>query len=134
MFDIDHFKKVNDTYGHDVGDIAIQQVASLAASFGGIPGRLGGEEFALLLPEMDKQSAIEAGETMRQNISQIRVSTDKGVLSFTCSFGVTGIEAGDDVHSILKRADVALYHAKETGRNKVVYYNDMGTANIKEAG
>ena len=133
MFDIDHFKNVNDTYGHDVGDIAIQQVASIASSFGGILGRLGGEEFGLLLSDIDEKTAIDAAETLRQNISQIKVNTEKGMLSFTCSFGVTGKFEEDDVHKILKRADEALYYSKENGRNKVTFYETTFSNNLQDA-
>ncbi len=128
MFDIDHFKRVNDTYGHDIGDIAIQQVSSLASSYDGVVGRLGGEEFSLVMSDIEKDDVIDAVEALRENISQIQINTEKGILSFTCSFGVTGMLDGDDIHAILKRADMALYQAKESGRNKVVYFEQVCTA------
>ncbi|MGH1350321.1 MAG: GGDEF domain-containing response regulator [Methyloligellaceae bacterium] len=120
MFDIDHFKNVNDTYGHDIGDIAIQQVSSLAENEEGTLGRLGGEEFGIILPGFSREQAMEVCERLRQAISEIGISTEEGLLSFTCSFGVSGMQAGDDIHTILKRADVALYDAKQNGRNQVV--------------
>ncbi len=120
MFDIDHFKNVNDTYGHDIGDIAIQQVSSLGENEEGTLGRLGGEEFGIILPGFSRDQAMEVCERLRQGISEIGISTEKGLLSFTCSFGVSGMQAGDDIHALLKRADVALYDAKENGRNQVV--------------
>ncbi len=119
MFDIDHFKNVNDNYGHDIGDIAIQQVATLANNQDGILGRLGGEEFALILPEYTYEMAEEVCERLRQYISEIGISTESGLLSFTCSFGFSRMQQGDDINAILKRADVALYHSKENGRNLV---------------
>ncbi|HYS47944.1 MAG TPA: diguanylate cyclase [Xanthobacteraceae bacterium] len=120
VFDIDHFKRINDIYGHDVGDKAIRAVAGEAAAEDGIVGRLGGEEFALLLEGRDLGQAIEVGERLRRNIAALQFTTDNGAMTLTCSFGIGAWERGDNIDLLLKRADVALYAAKTGGRNRVV--------------
>lgn len=123
MFDIDHFKRINDTYGHDVGDDVIRRVAAIASVDNGIVGRLGGEEFALVLSKHNKEQATNVAEHIREEIAALRLDTVKGVLSLTCSFGVTEYQAGDTVDCLLKRADIALYEAKNGGRNRVVVFD-----------
>ena len=121
MLDIDHFKRINDLYGHDVGDQAIAAVAKATAAEGAIIGRLGGEEFAMLL----KGSTLARGhgalaEQLRARIAALRFDTANGPMTLTCSFGVSERKAGDSIDDLLKRADVALYAAKTSGRNRVV--------------
>jgi len=128
LADIDHFKRINDEHGHDVGDLAIQAVAELIAG-DGIGGRLGGEEFGLVLPGCGLAEAIARAECLRESVQALRIHGSKHAISLTCSFGVsTWIEA-DDVHALIKRADIALYAAKGRGRNCVVpYQSDAGLA------
>ena len=130
MFDIDHFKKINDTYGHGVGDDAIRQVASLASMKDVITGRLGGEEFALILSGFSCQKAAVMAEYIRQKIEDLRIQTEKGILKFTCSFGVAEFLTKDTIDALLKRADEALYYAKENGRNKVVSVNPQNNSDF----
>ena len=127
MLDIDHFKRVNDLYGHDVGDQAIAAVAKAAATEGAIIGRLGGEEFAMLLKDRSLADGAELAEELRLRIAALRFDTDKGPMTLTCSFGVSERKPGDSIDDLLKRADVALYAAKTSGRNRVVTTDPGGT-------
>ncbi len=120
MFDIDHFKRINDTHGHGVGDDAIRSVAQEAEKEGAILGRLGGEEFAVLLRGQGLAAAAATAEGLRQRIAGLCFATDTGPISLTCSFGVSEWEAGDAIDRLLRRADIALYAAKARGRNRVV--------------
>ncbi|HWD30785.1 MAG TPA: sensor domain-containing diguanylate cyclase [Pseudomonas sp.] len=119
--DIDHFKRVNDTFGHDVGDEALKQVAAIIAQCSreqDLACRAGGEEFALILPETDAQAASNIGERIRQTIASSQI-VPSGPL--TISIGVAWLsEETSTAAAILKRADEHLYHAKQTGRNRVV--------------
>lgn len=120
MIDIDHFKSVNDKYGHQVGDEALQQVSNTLLSLirsTDIFGRIGGEEFALVLPETDKQAAKEFAERIRVCIENEKFPHLERI---TICLGVTEFYDDDSLKSIMSRADIALYAAKESGRNKVV--------------
>jgi len=126
ILDIDHFKAVNDTYGHDVGDEVLKEFsARILQNIRGIDlaCRFGGEEFVLVMPDTDLSFAFMVGERIRQCIASagFNVSTDGGSLDLTCSVGVACLEQLDDTpETILKRADQALYRAKNDGRNRVV--------------
>ncbi len=120
MFDIDHFKLINDSQGHDVGDEVIQAVAMNAASVAGIVGRLGGEEFAIVVPGADRSTAKDLAEGLRQQFESMRYPGSDGLFGATCSFGVSEYVRGETSGELLKRADVALYVAKRSGRNRVV--------------
>ena len=124
MIDIDHFKKVNDMFGHHVGDIALQSLMTTsrrALRDWDIVGRMGGEEFAVLLPETDAHQALEVAERLRIAVASTEISIDGGnVVHLTVSTGVATAGENDvAVDSLLERADKALYKAKHTGRNKV---------------
>ncbi|MBL8672264.1 MAG: diguanylate cyclase [Alphaproteobacteria bacterium] len=128
MLDIDHFKRINDTYGHPVGDEALR---ALTAAIGAklrnndMLGRLGGEEFAVLLPETGLQGAEVMAERLRADIAAIRIDTARGLLTFTTSIGAAVcLDADGNVERGLARADAALYTAKRTGRNRVVIAAD----------
>src|SRR6266542_2110713 len=123
VMDIDHFKRINDVYGHDVGDEAIRGVAREVAGEKAITGRLGGEEFAMLLEGRDLAAALRIAEELRARISAMRVQTEKQRLKLTCSFGVSEWEPGDTIDRLLKRADIALYSAKSSGRDRVVAFD-----------
>ena len=118
MFDIDHFKRVNDEHGHDVGDDVLVEYTKLISGMlreGDTFARVGGEEFMIILPHINKENAQAVAEKLR-----LSVENYKKVLPLTMSFGVVEYNDGDSVKEILKRVDEALYEAKETGRNKVV--------------
>jgi diguanylate cyclase (GGDEF)-like protein len=120
MLDIDHFKRINDLYGHDVGDQAIAAVAKASAIEGAIIGRLGGEEFALLLKGRALPEGTALAEQLRARMAALRFDTANGPMTLTVSFGVSERKADDSIDDLLKRADVALYAAKTSGRNRVV--------------
>lgn len=119
LADIDHFKRINDRYGHDIGDLAITAVADLIGQEG-IGGRLGGEEFALILPGCCMADATERAERLRASVQDLRIPADDATVALSCSFGVSSWTDGDSVEALIKRADVALYAAKTAGRNRVV--------------
>jgi diguanylate cyclase (GGDEF)-like protein len=119
VVDIDHFKRINDLHGHDVGDTAICAVADLLMETG-IVGRLGGEEFGILLPGRDLEAACRHAEGLRVRARALRVPCAEGTLGFPCSFGVSTWTGDDGIAALLKRADVALYAAKAGGRNRVM--------------
>lgn len=122
FFDIDHFKRVNDTYGHDVGDTTLQAVANMVKDKlepGHGFGRWGGEEFVYLVPDVDEKGLFEFAESIRRTIDEICFLT---VQHITISIGATMARYDDTVESFVKRADDAVYEAKETGRNKVVLH------------
>ena len=125
MIDIDHFKSINDEYGHGTGDEALKMAVGIfqhALRAEDTLGRIGGEEFAAVLPETDIRNAVVLAERLREAISKEELDTPDGKLSFTVSIGASEINADDeDVQEILKRADELLYKAKESGRNCVVY-------------
>lgn len=124
MLDIDHFKDVNDTYGHDVGDDVLRSLAEtavMALRGADILGRLGGEEFGVLLPETDESSAMEVAERLRRSIENTSISTREHTLKITVSIGVSTLKKDtSSVQDLLKHADVALYDAKQSGRNRVI--------------
>jgi two-component system cell cycle response regulator len=124
MLDIDHFKRVNDVHGHAIGDRAIREVASLVAGTGEIVGRLGGEEFAMLLPGRDLAGGRELAERLRQEIMAVRLPLEDKVVIVTSSFGVSEWQPGESVDDMLRRADMALYSAKAAGRNRVMAAGD----------
>jgi diguanylate cyclase (GGDEF)-like protein len=120
MLDIDHFKRINDTYGHSGGDEALRALARTLHKDYSILGRLGGEEFAILLEGNAIASAIETAEQMRRGLQELRIKSGNHTISMTCSFGVSQWQSGDTIDLLLRRADVALYKAKTNGRNCVV--------------
>lgn len=122
MLDIDKFKRINDTYGHHVGDEAIKLVAKQIANGKGITGRVGGEEFAIVLPMTTDMQAVSHAENLRHRIERIPFEANGELITLTSSFGVAQWCDGnpDSVSDMMKRADHALYQAKEAGRNRVI--------------
>ena len=124
MMDVDHFKKINDTYGHKVGDLVLQKLAAVCRDtlrMVDIIGRVGGEEFAILLPETAEQEAIRVAERLRQAIANVKIPLGHGLpLSITVSIGITSLMSKDDnIDVLLSFADKALYEAKNAGRNRI---------------
>ena len=123
LFDVDHFKKVNDTYGHETGDSVLKSVARAASGrlrSGDFLARLGGEEFAVLIPYVDFHEAAAVTERLRQSIAQSKIMIDGVCVHVTASFGVTRFELdSDSFDKALSRADDLCYSAKRAGRNSV---------------
>jgi diguanylate cyclase (GGDEF)-like protein/PAS domain S-box-containing protein len=130
MLDIDEFKKVNDTYGHEAGDSALQQVAQVLKSSVreiDILGRLGGDEFVVLLPNTAQSDAALLGERIRQSIANSHFSTpgDGLIRTITVSVGVAAYSKEmSGINDLLRNADAALYQAKNSGRNSVGVYQE----------
>ena len=126
IMDIDHFKHVNDTYGHDIGDEVLKEFAGrIAANTRGIDlaCRYGGEEFVVAMPDTDIAFATNIAERLRQSIetTPVKISRGPGQLNITVSIGIAKYEGNDDsAEKLLHRADQALYRAKRSGRNRVV--------------
>jgi len=133
-FDVDHFKKFNDTYGHPNGDLALKSVADEMRKIihrnGDLVARVGGEEFAAVLRNTDVEGAIQVAEKLRKDIADTKITLLDGSHSqVTVSIGVAGMKPKphNDMHTLIHVADEALYHAKATGRNRVC------RSNVKEA-
>ncbi len=123
MLDVDHFKQVNDTYGHAVGDQVLRVLAERCRESIrdiDILGRYGGEEFAIILPATDLSGAVSMAERLRQCISDTPILTERGDIAITTSLGVaSSVQPDGDVATLLNRADAAMYAAKQAGRNRV---------------
>jgi len=123
MFDIDNFKKVNDTYGHHAGDIALKSVSSIVKNLireCDYAFRIGGDEFVLLLPETDEELAYNLAERMRSEIEHQTLKVHGHQFSVTVSFGISQFRQNDtDIEIVTKRADKALYQIKQSGKNGV---------------
>ena len=129
MIDIDHFKKVNDTFGHIVGDQMLKNVTKIAHAelrSADVIGRYGGEEFVILLPMTNARQAGLLAERIRADVAALRLPTEKGDASATLSIGIVEInhkESTEVVEDVFRRADEAMYAAKQAGRNRVVIFN-----------
>jgi len=124
LCDIDHFKKVNDTYGHDFGDLVLKSISGTFPEILrkiDIASRWGGEEFLILLPACDQDGSRYAAERLRQTIEKLKIQSDHFFVRVTMSFGVvTWKNTFNDIEAFIKQADENLYHAKEEGRNRVI--------------
>ncbi|NIB43611.1 GGDEF domain-containing protein [Pseudomaricurvus alkylphenolicus] len=126
MFDLDHFKAINDTYGHGAGDQALKLFASTLKEEireTDIFGRIGGEEFALLVAGSD-DSVVQTAERLRKKVEQLRLVVDDQEITFTSSVGVAHYGGETTIDDLICRADAALYQAKQSGRNRVVVAAD----------
>jgi two-component system, cell cycle response regulator len=127
MIDLDHFKHVNDTYGHSTGDEVLRKFANIVRKTSrtiDLPARLGGEEFAILLPGANKNDAMAMAERLRQQVANTVIPYKKGEVRITISIGGAALSA-DDVggDAVLNHADTALYQAKDAGRNQSRWFN-----------
>lgn len=123
MIDLDHFKRVNDTWGHAVGDAVLKNFSVVAREplrVADLMARIGGEEFAVLLPATTAEGARVVAERIREVVLNQFIEITEGQITYTVSIGVTEMNAvGDSLSSFMKRADTALYRAKELGRNRI---------------
>jgi len=124
MFDIDYFKKVNDTYGHLGGDFILKEIASLIRTHlrdSDIFGRVGGEEFIILLSQTKLSGALKLSQKLRELVESHQFTYKDTAIPITISLGVTSIIKTDSYFSIIDRLDTALYHSKNRGRNRLEY-------------
>ena len=135
LIDLDHFKNVNDNFGHAAGDKVLKEFSRLfIENIRGLDifGRLGGEEFALLMPETDLDSAYQVSERLRQTIANTLISLEGHSVSVTFSLGLAGYLHGQDtVATLFRRADRAMYAAKHSGRNRVVEWSESLDVNLE---
>jgi len=131
ILDIDRFKNINDTYGHMVGDEVlkglVRKLQSIARPYDYI-GRLGGEEFLLVLPGLESVDSGRRLEAVRQEVEDCSITTDGGDVGLTISIGAVVAEGDADVDKIIGSADRALYRAKDEGRNRVAFAREKGEA------
>jgi len=124
VLDVDNFKEVNDTYGHEAGDLVLREIANCCKNtvrYEDTLGRMGGEEFAVLLPEADIRGAFDVLERVREKVGAINFTHNGRAFHVTISIGLTEVEANDNaVNAALDRADQALYKAKRGGRDAVI--------------
>ncbi|WP_448683476.1 sensor domain-containing diguanylate cyclase [Pseudomonas nicosulfuronedens] len=124
LLDVDDFKKINDLYGHQVGDVVLQRIAQSGAGAlrrGDLFGRIGGEEFAVLLPGCDENMARQIGERLQREVQRLRFNEAEHFFSVTISQGLTLLQPDDqNLSALYSRADAALYQAKRTGKDRIV--------------
>ena len=126
IIDLDHFKSINDRYGHPAGDAVLKLFADVfnsVARRSDIIGRIGGEEFAVLLPNTGTAEALEFSDRLHRAINQAVLKFDNHAIRYTASIGLTENEAEDSLDDLLARADLALYQAKQAGRNQTATFN-----------
>ncbi|NTV10220.1 MAG: diguanylate cyclase [Zoogloea sp.] len=129
MLDIDHFKRVNDNFGHHAGDetlVAFTEACAKVLRAGDVFGRLGGEEFAILLQETEAETALDVCERLRSTVARIEVANLKGIIRITVSIGVAQLYDDESAESLLNRADASLYQAKQQGRDRVIVADAPG--------
>jgi diguanylate cyclase (GGDEF)-like protein len=123
ILDIDHFKQVNDRFGHQAGDEVLYQLAGMTVNTirsTDLLGRYGGEEFILILPEAGFDSAWRVADRLRQKIEAHNFTFDQNTINITISVGLSSLESPDtDLEDLISRADRSLYAAKDAGRNRV---------------
>lgn len=122
LFDIDHFKRINDAHGHEWGDEALRLIGKALRRTKretDMAFRFGGEEFTVIAPATTVQQAVTAADRLRRHIADLRLLKDEQLVSLTISVGVAELRPDDDAASVLQRADLALYSAKRAGRNRV---------------
>jgi diguanylate cyclase (GGDEF)-like protein len=135
MLDIDHFKQVNDNYGHPAGDRVIKSIARLLKQrlrASDLVGRFGGEEFAVVLVDADRTTAMKVLDTIRGDFSRLRHLAEGKEFSVTFSCGIADISQFPDTAKLNDAADKALYKAKHAGRNRVMLADDPSASGSKK--
>jgi two-component system, cell cycle response regulator len=129
LADLDNFKQVNDAFGHHGGDVVLRAFADLIRSHVrdvDVSGRIGGEEFAILLPETDRAGAANVAERMRHSLNAVAIAlSDEHSIRVASSFGVAELEPDQSGDGLLRAADAALYRAKDEGKNRVVTASEL---------
>jgi diguanylate cyclase (GGDEF)-like protein len=135
MMDLDFFKDINDTYGHEAGDVVLKTLAETVTKqsrHGDFVCRFGGEEFVLVMPNIGIEKARERAEELHQIIDALNIPYGRFILTTTISMGIAWYPAhGKTKEALLRAADMAMYVAKNTGRNRVIVYDESGWANSK---
>jgi diguanylate cyclase (GGDEF)-like protein len=122
IVDLDHFKQINDTHGHDMGDKVLREIGEglrAITRFHDVLARLGGEEFALVVPNMDDDQLVEFADRIRGAVAQVAVSSPRGRIRVTASVGAAVWNGSESADDFFRRADTHLYEAKRSGRNRV---------------
>jgi diguanylate cyclase (GGDEF)-like protein len=136
VLDVDHFKKVNDTYGHAAGDDVLKLVAATCREQlrgGDLLGRLGGEEFAILLPHVDREAAMRVAEKLRQGLSAKQMAVGADTILVTASYGATSMSiVAKDIDTLLAQADAAMYRAKQAGRDRCMSWSSAEASGLGE--
>ena len=135
MLDIDHFKHVNDTFGHDIGDVVLQRIAGILNKThrdSDIVARYGGEEFIVFLSNADKKGAKIAAERIRSEVEKAVITAGDTQVPVTISIGITSTQ-NKDISAMAKEADIALYHSKENGRNQVTVFTDSMQGEVSQS-
>lgn len=137
FLDLDHFKRINDTYGHSTGDIVLSCTAkciSQACRKSDLIGRVGGEEFSVFLPETGHSDAMALAETLRRKIEEMEIAVGNNLVKVTASIGVDlKSESHRSIADIQREADCAMYHAKQSGRNKIFSLRDISDSAREKA-
>ncbi len=134
MADLDHFKQLNDTHGHEAGDRALRafsQVAREILRSDDTIARWGGEEFVIVVPDLDRHQTIDVLERIRSRLAESHLGDHP---AFTASFGITDSTRGDTLEELLKLADAALYAAKQAGRDRIITSDAADVASFVPAG
>ncbi len=129
MIDIDDFKKVNDNYGHDVGDRLLKALADVikrSIRSSDVAARFGGEEFVVLLPKTDEEGARLVADRIREEFGKVSIDVDGEKIRTSVSIGVASLKGEGSIEEVIKKADVALYEAKGSGKDRVVVFKDTG--------
>jgi diguanylate cyclase (GGDEF)-like protein len=129
MLDIDHFKKINDTAGHETGDNVLKEISQILKSSlreVDLIGRLGGEEFGVILTDIPQKGAARVAETIRSNIEKASIEGWTDIYgALTISIGCASVDNKSTLEQILKKADEALYYSKNKGRNQTTFFDDI---------
>jgi diguanylate cyclase (GGDEF)-like protein len=124
LFDVDHFKHINDTYGHAIGDLCLKEIINRIRTIlreSDFLARVGGEEFVVILPATGEAQAVDVAEKVRKAVEKTEFIHDQDTLPITISVGVTAVQSTDHApNTLFSRVDKAMYEAKNSGRNRVV--------------
>ena len=130
MFDIDNFKKVNDVYGHNIGDLVLKEAVKVVRAnlrSYDIFGRMGGEEFIIFTKNPGREGLVSFAERLRETLEELQINSDKGTVRLTASFGISEIPPNGNFKDALNKADLAMYCSNNEGRNRVSMANSKSS-------